>query len=71
MNDYLLEVFCGFAVILLLTGCAETKGSEQPSAGHSVQLDNYGNESAIFEISIVRNATGDIVHKLELRTWSR
>lgn len=62
MRDRSLKSFCAFAVILLLAGCVGTQASEQPSSDHSVYLANQGSESATFAITVVRNATGEIVH---------
>ncbi len=62
MRDRLLKSFCAFAVILLVTGCMEIYRSEQLASDHSVDLKNYGNESATFDIRVVRNATGETVH---------
>ena len=62
MRDRLLKAFCTFAVILLVTGCLGTPVSEQPDSDHPVSLENHGNESATFDITVVRNATGETVH---------
>lgn len=62
MRDRSLKAFCAFAVILLVTGCMGPQSSERASSDHSVDLENHGSESATFDISVVRNATGEIVH---------
>ncbi|SFT10307.1 hypothetical protein SAMN04488556_0149 [Halostagnicola kamekurae] len=62
MRDRLLKGFCAFAVILLVTGCMGTPVSEQPDSDHPVDLENHGSEGATFDITVVRNATGEIVH---------
>lgn len=64
MRERSLKVFSALLLLLLVTGClgTGTNASSQPSADHSVYLENRGNESATFEITIVRNSTDAIVH---------
>lgn len=62
MRDRLLKALCAFAVILLVTGCMGTHASQRPASDHPVYLENHGNESAAFDITVVRNATSETVH---------
>jgi len=62
MRDRWLKAFCAFTAILFVTGCMGTPVSEQPASDHPVYLENYDNESASFDIIVVRNATGETVH---------
>lgn len=62
MRHRLLKAFCVFAVIQLVTGCMGLPASERPASDHPVYLENHGSESASFDITVVRNATGEVVH---------
>ncbi|SFR97730.1 hypothetical protein SAMN05216559_1904 [Halomicrobium zhouii] len=69
MRERLLMAFSALFLLLLVTGCmgTVTHASSEPSADHSVYLDNRGNESATVGITIVRNATDAIVHDWSYR----
>lgn len=56
------KVVCAVSVLLLATGCLGLLGGEQPSPDHSVTLHNAWNETATFDITVVREATNESVH---------
>lgn len=62
MRERLLLACCAFVVLVLAVGCLGIPASNQPSSDHSVYLENHGNESATFDIVVVRNATNETVY---------
>ena len=62
MRKRLLLACCAFVGLVLAVGCLGTSPLDQPSSDHSLYLENHGNESATFDILVVRNATNETVY---------
>ena len=62
MRARFVKVFGVFVVAVLAAGCLGTPASDVPSSDHAVVVDNQWTENATVEITIVRNATGTVVH---------
>ncbi|WP_459192157.1 hypothetical protein [Halosimplex sp. J119] len=62
MRDRTLRLCCVVGTLVLAAGCLGTHASNRPSADHALSIENYGNESATFDVTVVRNATGEVVH---------
>ena len=62
MDDRFLKAFGVFVVAVLAAGCLGPSPSNEPSSDHSVTVDNQWTQNATIDITIVRNASGEVVH---------
>ncbi|GAA3879523.1 MULTISPECIES: hypothetical protein [Haloarcula] len=62
MDKQVQNVTCVLVLSLLVAGCVGVPASNPPSPDHSLYLENNWNESATFEITVVRQASNETVH---------